>query len=428
MNYTLLQFDDLNDDVLLKIFDEFEFERLLDVANMNYRFRQLITQHTLIPKYQLNEKSLMITISDGAVARNIFFDTHSFYYIENREFALKFLRNFGHVVPRILFNKCVFPQWHRRISSYINEHCNESLERLEIGAFDEDMLLQWKKPFKNVITLQFNYGSCECKDNNINISKIFPSLRYFELKWLSHLSSKCIEYHFPKLEHIQFSMKVHASYTKNNSYENFFELNPQLRSIHITNMINADLLRVISEKVNCLETIRLTIMGPDFFDKLVEEVIRFESVKQFYVRLAVAKHGTPNFIPFEFDQLEEIEFESDRTFNPVQGKWIEYIAKQHKLKSLKILWSLLNLQQWTSIVESLPQLKVITTYWKPANGNNGIAGVMRTKTTLKKIILINLLEREYNVLKEIIDQGWQIAGEVERSMKQATFIYKEDNL
>lgn len=60
INSHTLQLDDLNDDVVLGIFEELDFEELLDLADVNIQFRDLITQHYIIPKCHLNEQVVQI--------------------------------------------------------------------------------------------------------------------------------------------------------------------------------------------------------------------------------------------------------------------------------------------------------------------------------------------------------------------------------
>lgn len=48
----LLQLQDLNDDVVLEIFGKLKFEELVNAADMDYRFRELITKYFMISKYR----------------------------------------------------------------------------------------------------------------------------------------------------------------------------------------------------------------------------------------------------------------------------------------------------------------------------------------------------------------------------------------
>lgn len=62
--------EDLCNELLLELFDEFNLLELLNLADVNYRFRDLITQYH---KYHLNEKSVGILRTEvmmGAITIN----------------------------------------------------------------------------------------------------------------------------------------------------------------------------------------------------------------------------------------------------------------------------------------------------------------------------------------------------------------------
>lgn len=62
----------------------------------------------------------------------------------------------------------------------------------------------------------------------------------------------------------------------------------------------------------------------------------------------------------------------------------------------------MNLSQWVSIIDSLPELEVIETKWIQTHGRDSIAGLMVANTGLKKIILSPFYE--YDALRTIIDR------------------------
>lgn len=47
--------DDLNEDCLMEVLDKFEHDELIDIADTNCRFRELITQRYMIPKLHIHE-------------------------------------------------------------------------------------------------------------------------------------------------------------------------------------------------------------------------------------------------------------------------------------------------------------------------------------------------------------------------------------
>lgn len=154
--------------------------------------------------------------------------------------ALAFLRNFGSIIrnTHIHIRKPDIPlkkTWTRRISTYINEYCSESLIELHMHKVI-DIIDEWKKPFKRLskLTLQeepLNY------DKITNFNEILPSLQYLNVEQSIFTSLKLFEHHFPHLENIAFHL-----FTKRQQnitlHEKFFQLNPQIRSIEVRGIDN----------------------------------------------------------------------------------------------------------------------------------------------------------------------------------------------
>lgn len=190
-------------------------------------------------------------------------------------------------------------------------------------------------------------------------------------------------------------------------------------------MSNFHILRMANEKLNNLEEIELFNMDDNIFDTSNGGTIQFKNVKRFNITL-FWEHNAPAFIPFEFHQLEDLKIES-MAMLPFSNNWIEFIKRQQKLNILTVMNMRSNSQQWISIIEKASELKVIKTNWYPEHGNDGVAGVMTRKTKLEKVILFDLTEQSYNILKGIIGSEWQLETNVQEHMKKATFIRKENN-
>lgn len=145
--------DDLNDDILLKIFDELELGELLKLAGMNYRFRELISHYQITPKYHLNDEFVRIhPVWPLSTIQNIEL---------KEETELKFLRIFGNVISLLEidykdgYGYMVDIEWRQRTRSYINKYCSESLKGLKVHNSRQEMFSEWAKPFNNVTEVFF---------------------------------------------------------------------------------------------------------------------------------------------------------------------------------------------------------------------------------------------------------------------------------
>lgn len=91
------------------------------------------------------------------------------------------------------------------------------------------------------------------------------------------------------------------------------------------------------------------------------------------------------------------------------------------------VYNVLKARQWMSIIENLPQLQVIETSWSVEDGVDSIVDVMtsRSKTNLKKIILLGMTAYKYKVLRDMINgRQCQMEGNIHRF--GTTFIQREN--
>lgn len=151
-------------------------------------------------------------------------------------------------------------------------------------------------------------------------------MRHFDLtiELTKRPNLTCLNHHFSNLEHIK--LPDYSSLGREKIYENIFELNPQLRSIQVPKISDYDILRMANEKLPHLERIQVWSWG--FSKPYNNGTIRFKNVKRFHIEFSgtVGTVGADSiiyeFIPLEFDQLEELEFVISSL---IQEKWIRFI-------------------------------------------------------------------------------------------------------
>lgn len=95
----LIRLDDLNSDVILDIFDHFQLEDLINVAELNSKFRELIAQYYSM-KFHIHEKVISL---EHRNAQKIHFDDDLMPFYDPKLFA-KVLRIFGQSISRIKIN------------------------------------------------------------------------------------------------------------------------------------------------------------------------------------------------------------------------------------------------------------------------------------------------------------------------------------
>lgn len=176
MTLNTLQFDDLNNDVIFDIFDNFNFEDLIAFAEINPKYRELIARHYAL-KYRIHEKLIILEPLEYDITTKHF--EQRIFFHDAKLFA-KFLRIFGQWVSRIDL-QCGYKSL---VGSAINEYCSESLAELKL-VYNPEREVSWRNPLKKVSKLDLRVSSYYTGHaNNINLTEIFPSLRHLRIESL----------------------------------------------------------------------------------------------------------------------------------------------------------------------------------------------------------------------------------------------------
>lgn len=251
-----VRLDDLNNDVLLEIFDYMEFEDLFNLADSNLKFRELISHRYAIHKYRVHEK--LIKLDSFFVKSEKIDFGDDIIHVGNTAMLSKFLRNFGHLISRLQIEKNINDEdKFNLICRQIHNYCSESLTEMSLG-YNTGFSILWKHPFKKLTKLhleRLSFGS----ENNINdLPRIFPSLEKLDFgNFINIHTFKCFNDHFPHLEYVKFPFYQGNSFYEIKIYERFIEANPQIRNVHIRGYNTLDLLRLASEKLQNIEFLKL---------------------------------------------------------------------------------------------------------------------------------------------------------------------------
>lgn len=415
-----LKLDDLNNYTLLDIFDIFTLGDLISVADMSSRFRELIIKHYAVNRYRIHEKIIEVgeklhrinskeKIDDGPVIMRIL-DPH---------IALAFLRNFGSIITRIHIREPGIQLekiWTRRINTYINEYCSESLTDLHMHTVI-DTIDEWRKPFKRLSKLSLQEEPLNY-DKIANLNEILPSLQYLDMEHSKFTSLKLFEHHFPHLENIAFH--VFAKHQQNITlYEKFFQLNPQIRSIEVIGINNINLFRLLSEQLTNIENFVFLVDFVNFVKTIgaSDGIIHFKSVKKckifdFYL-------SSQNPFPVMFDNLEELEVR-----NLLQNEnTIQFITQHRNLKVLKLSSGTFTLDQWMLMLTNFPNLEEIHKNWDSPINDDPIFALMTAESKLKKFVMAGMIDHR-NIPSKLINSEWRIQNDMPGFF--TTFI-REDN-
>lgn len=178
------------------------------------------------------------------------------------------------------------------------------------------------------------------------------------------------------------------------------ELNPQIRSLHIRDIITIHLLQLASEKLPNLEILNITISINSYFMGLTAS-IKFDRLKKLHI------HGTSN---------------------PFDNNWPYFIAQNHELQTLDTDRLIITLNEWIMIVNNLPHLVEIKADWMPSDHRNELISLMSEQTNLKRITFkyhIHYSRDDYAILRNLVHSKWRIDGRVQDRMAAISFIQNE---
>lgn len=411
-----MSFTELHDIALLAIFDQMDIDQLLTVANLGPRYRDIVIQHYAIPKLRIHEKLIAITLTDYK-NRTMLLDKKSLN-IFNQKTALQILRTFGSVISRLSFN-CHAENSTKmmEIIEYVNDNYSESLNEISFDNCNENHLINLKEPFEMVDTVFFIKGSL--RYNGIDhLNRLFPNMRHLELKWVHDIDARSIEQRFPHLERFEF---VNPDRPDVNTTKQFLTLNRQLRHFSMWQAFEPDFLYFLNETLPHLETLILPYLKPNFFDENVFDVVHFPNLKS--VRIASHNIYRPHHIPFDFNEVEELQFQH----YSVNDEWIDVIAQQHGLKRLIIEMAYVNEKQWIKIAEGLSNLTEVKAKWELEN-SNGLMYLLENCKNLKRMHLPSVEVWESSIVESAIGEEWNIVKSFIDTFKADLTIVRNENV
>lgn len=394
----LLKLDDLNDDVLLNIFDAVEPGELPNLAEMSSRFRQLIATHKLF-----HIRGKLIQFSPSINYEKIIDFHNDNIYIYKSIFFAKFLRNFGQLISRIGFHYI-----DEFIAEYVNKYCSESLVEITFSQSYEYLNVSWKKPFKKL--RKFDLDSIINRESNMNLTHIFPALQHLIITTPYIL--KGFDQYFPNTFKNSNNFDINVLFL----YKKFMKANRRIREVFVSRL-DLDLLRIISENLPNLETMELN----GNLLQIKKRILHFKSVKKFIFGMRESVYDTEKAdVPIVFHQLNELEVWSN--INP-SNKMIDFIIRNHALRILSMTWQL-NSQQWTKIIDNLPHLLELKTSWQSDNDPNGLLNILAGETSFKKVTFyIGGLNINYAVLRNLLHPKWQPEDDnTQNSLHEFTFV------
>lgn len=408
----------LDDYSLLGILDYLNFDDLLNLAEMNAHFQELILAHYIIPRYHFADHRISISV-DWTIELIDSFDNSK--YSNDYTKTVRILRTFGSGIDSLNVHFMSYAnEDSMRIANEVNANCANALKEIVLYNVGDGILSDWENAFTQAKSVIFK-GFVLDKDLTINLNEFFPQMQRFELTSYGQTNLICLEKHFPHLKY--FAFRSLNDQQSDVSIRRFIRLNQQIRELQLGGIGDFKLLRYSNEMLPHLDYLVLENRMSNLINLNDNGFIRFGKVKKFKLTLshdeAFDRNG-PNQVPhIEFCQLESLELVS--TVYASINELIEFILRNKALENLAIANSELSIEQVKYLLRHLPRLNSITIEIKRRSiGNEMRKFLLNTRNhqvrNITISIRINGIDRD--VVMSVFPNTWIFSGERSSGFRQ----------
>lgn len=295
---------DLDTYTLRKIFKRMDFDDLLNMADTNNRFRNLIARHFMLPRYRIHEK-----INRFDLTGNSHIDENEVLY-NNYDAILKLLRNYGHLLTKLVH---VQPELNDtrniEISQSIGKYCADTLTEITLSSDEYSLLDTMDYTLTNVFRVNVvPFYRSEVPDE-FALAPIFPNMKEL-IVTPNPKSLESVQKFYPHLEFLIRST-------------------PHLQSVVLNSLPSSDLLKAIDDVK--LEALQITLNRSDEVNEL--DHVYLDHVKTFTLVINVEESKLKiEWLPISFERLEEFHVIATYSSQLV----INLIKTNKNLKSLAV--------------------------------------------------------------------------------------------
>lgn len=392
---------------MLDILNDFSFDELINYADTDKNFQNLISWIFSTRKYKLNEKEIKLMDHRSVNSSTQFYENS--VYILHATTAMKILRNFGHLITNLI----VLPLYYKYseylepgskiINGYINKYCSKSLKNLTLVNFKQNATMEWFKPFEQVETVFFQVGILDTK--SLDLNKIFPKIRRLEFQGVIVTDQRFIEQHFAYLHEIIIDINL-ARLNRDlweSNIKKFIQLNPQLRKLQLRTFGERELFTLLSQQN--LESLGLEVQPSDFFSQPGNDSLaHFPHVKKLTLIFSLYQEYRIEHLPFDFENIEELTMNWFHDFS-LTREWIDFVIKHKNIRKLTLQTSQPRDNHWAMMLNQLPHLNELHT--KLSIPSAGILNFIQNSDNVTKYVFYAITKRNANELIALLGDAWQ---------------------
>lgn len=399
----------MNIDCKFLIFEQLNFESLLNIAQANKEFAISAVN---VFRRKFSDKMIVIECHEDnlpkqntgwsfniwdtfhgtkTVQKISYFISEDQLKIQDYKMILNTLRIFGGEIKRlkIVYNGVDVIK-SKVITWAINKYCADSLIELKLDECFDSVLNYMLKPFKkvkNIIFLKSFRGMSSYKALPMN--ELFPQVQHLSL-FLTTFSSHYPICYLPQLQHLN----LHISSEYENNTVNFIQINPHIRSIDLRSP-TSKILDSVNRVLLNLENITISLYTAE------DNTMHFDSVTKFKAEDSVFYPGNVTF-----SQLHEL---SMNCYGEKCDRWIDFLKKHRNISRFHIDHSNMNDDQFNRITD-LPNLIEMTISHLQGEPFQ-IETIVRFLEDHDKIIKFNLgscRQSEKEILRGKFEEHWTI--------------------
>lgn len=387
----------------LDILDKLDFIGLLNLAETNDHFRDLIAEHYMRSKFHLHEKLIILKpLAANAELRannnvlNVQISEDQIIFNEANE-IFQLLRNFGSILVRLELNGVHSNDFIMlEIAKHVKEHCSSSVQEIILRQLNTAITSNWIESFPSVHSVTIhNIKNYE----NIQIDLMFPMVERLDVKIQQAKNSSFLARHFEHLTHL--TMTIGVMYTENPDIESILLANPQLISFHTGHYLTARTATLLSNQCPKLDSLSLANSMYQSYGT-EESPIFFPHVKDFSLKLFNSDQDDPRTFPFKFQQLQSLTLFARN----LPDDWIEFIVENNALEIVSIPWVNPTYAQLERIIEALPSLNTIEIGLSEERNILPISRLLNEDNQLKTVKILAEIFSDYLGIIDSVRGKW----------------------
>lgn len=412
-----LKLIDLNEDVLMMIFDQLE---LVDMMRLCDTYREKILSSIARKNFRSRYNSYKISINGSGDYSDIETNTTTKKIKVRSENSLQLFRIFGSEIRRL---KITHPS--HEMMQYINIFMSDSLVSLWLRHGKHDTLHQFSKPFNMVEDFTFspysynedNDGSNRINADHMPLNQIFPNVRRLSLAIYVDEEIDSMYCEFPHLEHFYF---YHPSEQRIPSIlAKFFRINPHIQSINL-GYLDQNMGNMLNIHLNNLQNLTVRIHSFNILENTTLDHIKHLKIEQ-----CIFWYNYTSMNNLLFPSIQSLDISYTQRALPSWKFNIEYVqiassiwaefGRRHKnvrrLRIADVLEPDHNIIEWMKEYQNLTEIEI----------EHGTDYTHRVATTTiyqiiemnEKLVKLNLLafclsDNELNDLEETLESEWHI--------------------